>query len=272
MNEENNSTTAVLDRKEEVARLWATVPEASSMGDDYEDSEVDTRLGDEVETEETPEETPAQPEAKPEETVETTEEEQAYQQFMDEWKRDPVNLMQHLMTNLTPEQMQRLGVGQVTEEAGETLPDDYVPASVLEENLLPHMEWVTQGQDFVQKNFVSREDMGAYHDYLTQSGVLLNDAQARVHLLEAQLEALQTVVGQTLPKADMKAIQAELSKGVTYQDAVEKVYKGELDKAIKTAKQAGRQRPQTPGNESNAMEDIPQGAKMSEILRKMGIN
>lgn len=98
----------------------------------------------------------------------------------------------------------------------------------------------------------------------------INDHDVRLAALEAQNEALAEFLEVVLPKLDAAALQKALADPkISNRDAVAKVYKPVVKQALVNKKQAGKKRPDTPGNAASSEPNVKGLKGMAEIMRQI---
>lgn len=179
----------------------------------------------------------------------------AYDKLNEEWQADPVRFMQRFSEGLTAEQKVAIGIATAQSAAA----PDFEPESPAEEWLAaqaPIIKALPQFAQTVSQQFTMRDQY-------------LNEALVGTAALEAKLDAVLQIVGLELPALDAKAVSLALADGKSgYADAIKKVYRPALDRAVAAKKQAGKPRPKTPGDSAGDLPQVKPGQGMAEIFNK----
>ena len=169
---------------------------------------------------------------------------------------NPTSTIAGLTKDLTPKQRQELASSILKVE--KSRPSGWEPQNEVEQALHESWDWITGGQETVQQNI--KDEVAKVIPYL-------DNASVQVAILQAQVEALSELVSFKMPDVDLKAIYGDLQKGKSYTDAVKKHVN--LTAALAAAGQAGKPRPDTPGNASNDLFERRPGRRMEEMLVAM---
>ena len=163
--------------------------------------------------------------------------------------RDPVTFIRSLAQNLTPDQLQALGVSHPVDPPDEPgWKDDELtaPERFVKQNRKTLAELPRFAEDVTQT-------FGQHAQYITHT---LNENAA----LRAQVNALAEFLDVKLPAA----------KFTRYDPAAHQAYEAEVKKAIGAKKAVARPTPRTPlnsGSGTGAAPDIPKNASFSALFR-----
>lgn len=192
-----------------------------------------------------------------------------WEAWAERWARDPGSFMSAFFGAMTPEQQQAFLAAKGAVKAPEAEPEpEYEPQSDIETLYLKERKQYQADRKVLQDipkfaDTVNRE--------FTVRDQFINDVSISNAILEYRVNALIELLDANLPDADLAAINKALIGGkATYKDAVAKSYKASLDKAVKTAKQAKKPRPNTPANQSNGTRDLSNIKDMTKLFKLMG--
>lgn len=149
-------------------------------------------------------------------------------------------------------------------KSGADSPDeltDYVPQSLLEEKLMPHREWIEQGEKMVRST-------------LQTHAQVLDTVYAENLALRHQVSALAEVAGVKLDPLDMRAVYDWMGKnrGKSIDDAIAATYGETVKKVAKAASQKARPRPSTLGQKSAKPAPNGKARSLVEVLRAQGLD
>jgi hypothetical protein len=148
------------------------------------------------------------------------------------------------------------------------LPDDYEPTSDMEAALMDRWRDIEAVPHLIGETKALDAKFTQHYDNLVPH---IQEANINAQISFAVLEAFGEAIGVKFEMPDPAAIREALKDGrTTYRSAVRKVMEASLAKATESHKQAQVKRPQTPGNASRKMEQIPMGTDAVTIARMLG--